>query len=71
MTHNDSLIGSATLDQQLGSGSANAQTFVELTLAQSIQLGVGDVLTITGFEEASEHARLDYIEFVPSNLFGL
>ncbi|MGB3294526.1 MAG: fibronectin type III domain-containing protein [Phormidesmis sp.] len=71
LTHNDSLIGSATLDQQLGSGSANAQTFVELTLAQSIQLGVGDVLTITGFEEASEHARLDYIEFVPSNLFGL
>lgn len=71
LTHSENLIGSATLDQQLGSGSANARTFVALTLAQSIQLGAGDVLTLTGFEEASEHARLDYIEFIPSNLFGL
>lgn len=71
LTHGDSLIGGATLDRQLGSGSANAQTFVELTLARSIRLGVGDVLTLTGFEEASEHARLDYIELVPSSLLGL
>ena len=65
---NENQIGEIVLNGQLGSNVANASTFVELTVATEVQLGQGDLLTITGFEDGNEHARLDYIEFVPVDI---
>jgi acid phosphatase type 7 len=68
MMRNGSNIGSITLDQQLGSGSANAQTRVSRTIASAIEIRRGDVFSISGFENGSEHARLDFIDFVVNPL---
>ena len=59
-------IGSLVLDANLGSGVANASTFVSPTVATGISLTAGDVITVNGFENASEHARLDYLQLVPT-----
>ena len=40
-------------------------TFVEDIIAPSIQVNTGDVFTITATEGLSDHARVDYIDFVP------
>jgi hypothetical protein len=64
LAKNNSLAGSVTLNQQLGSISANAQTKVARTIASSLSLQSGDTLTISGFENGAEHARLDYLDFV-------
>lgn len=67
MTQNNANVGSITLDEQRGSGSAIAQTFVTRAIATSLEIKSGDMLKITGFENSKEHARLDYIDFVPVN----
>jgi VCBS repeat-containing protein len=59
-------IGSFILDNDLGSNLANSQTFVSPTVAFGISLTAGDAITVKGFENASEHARLDYVELVPT-----
>jgi hypothetical protein len=67
MTQNNKNIGSIILDQQLGSDSAIVQTFVTPAIATSIEIKSGDTFKITGYENGKEHARLDYIDFVPVN----
>ena len=62
---NGSEIGQVVLDQELGSNVANSNTFVTLGLGSNVPLQPGDILTITGLEDASEHARFDFIEFTP------
>lgn len=57
------LLGSVVLDQGFGSNAAGNASRVERTIVQSIDVTNGDSFTITGFEEASEHARLDFIQF--------
>ncbi|MEM6868942.1 MAG: cadherin repeat domain-containing protein, partial [Cyanobacteria bacterium P01_C01_bin.121] len=58
-------IGSLDLNQNLGSRLANATTFITPTVASNIALTPGDTIVINGFEQGSEHARLDYIDFIP------
>ena len=60
-------IGSIELDANLGSNLPNAQTIVSPTVAFGVALTPGDSLTVNGFEEGAEFARLDYIELVPVN----
>lgn len=57
------------LDADLGSNVANAQTAVIDTVALGITLTSGDAITVKGFEHGGEHARLDFIELVPTTLF--
>ncbi len=57
---------SIVLDASLGSNLANASTFVELPVTTDISLTPGDILTVNGFEDGNEHARLDYLKFVPT-----
>ncbi|MEL6927368.1 MAG: hypothetical protein AAFO95_01885, partial [Cyanobacteria bacterium J06600_6] len=56
------------LDQDLGSNLANTHTAVRETIAFGVSLEAGDILTVTGWENSSEHARLDYLELIPSEL---
>jgi hypothetical protein len=58
-------IGSLALNANLGSGVANAQTFISPTVASGINLTPGDSLIVTGLENALEHARLDFVQLVP------
>ena len=58
-------IGSLELDATLGSNIPNAQTAINPTVAFGVSLTPGDSITVNGFENGNEHARLDYIEFLP------
>ena len=62
---NDTQVGELLLDQSLGSNVANAQTFITETVSFGVTLSAGDVLTVNGFEDADEHARLDFLQLVP------
>jgi VCBS repeat-containing protein len=62
---NGSAIGSITLNKELGSDSPNAQTAVARKVT-TVQIKNGDTFVVNGFESASEYARLDYIDFIPS-----
>ncbi|PZV24119.1 MAG: hypothetical protein DCF12_17850 [Snowella sp.] len=62
---NGNAIGSITLNQSLGSDSPNAQTAVARKVT-TVQVKNGDTFVVKGFENASEYARLDYIDFIPS-----
>ncbi|MGB5634434.1 MAG: hypothetical protein WBM86_16855 [Waterburya sp.] len=65
VTLNGSQVSDLILDDDLGSNVANTQTAISQTIAFGVELSPGDVLTVNGFENANEHARFDYIEFVP------
>ncbi len=58
-------IGTLELNQNLGSNRAKAQTFVSPIVATGVNLTEGDSITVHGFEDALEHARLDFIQFEP------
>lgn len=57
--------GQIQLNQNLGSSNAVGSTMVTPRLASSINLTPGDQLTVYGFENAKEHARLDFVQFNP------
>ena len=61
-----------TLNQSLGSNVAAAETLTTHQVASGVQINSGDLFTLKGFEQGiasrAEHARIDYIEFVPSTL---
>jgi hypothetical protein len=59
-------IGSWDLNASLGSAGANANTLITPTVAINIGLTAGDILTVNGFENGNEHARLDYLQLVPT-----
>ncbi|MEM8810344.1 MAG: hypothetical protein AAGF01_30380, partial [Cyanobacteria bacterium P01_G01_bin.38] len=60
------------LNKQLGSNLAAAATKTSRQVASGLQIDAGDVFTLEGVEQGitpkAEHARVDYIEFVPSGL---
>ncbi|MBW4562541.1 MAG: hypothetical protein KME32_15600 [Mojavia pulchra JT2-VF2] len=61
------------LDQNFGSNLANAQTLVRRTIATGLVINNGAAIKIQGQESIPgdttklEHARFDYIEFIPTN----
>jgi hypothetical protein len=59
-------IGSWDLNASLGSTGANATAFITPTVATNIGLTAGDIITVNGFENEFEHARLDYLQLVPT-----
>ena len=60
-------IATLELDRNLGSNLANSQSFISPTVALGVYLTPGDSLTVHGFENGFEHARLDYLELIPHN----
>ncbi len=58
-------IGSVVLDAISSSAGATAGTKTTKLIASGISLGANDILTVNGFEEGSEHARLDFITLTP------
>ena len=67
---NGSQIGETILlDEDLGRNLGDSYTAVSKEIASGISLEAGDVLTVRGFEEGGEFARLDYLEFKPVSSF--
>ena len=58
----NNLIGTVVLDENPGGNAATANTKVERTVSEAVSLSNGDSITITGFENAREHARFDFID---------
>jgi hypothetical protein len=65
-TGTNTAIGSLLLNANLGSAIANAQTKMSVTVATDIALTPGDTITVHGFEDTLEHARLDFLQLVPN-----
>ena len=59
-------IGRWDLNTNLGSSLANATTYITPIVATNIGLTTGDIITVNGFENGGDHARLDYLQLVPS-----
>ncbi len=66
----DGILDNWTLDRNLGSSLPNSQSFTTRTVASGINVNTGDIFSAIGLENGSEFARIDYIDFVPSNVFG-
>ena len=66
VSKNGTSIGSVLLNQNLGSNVANAATKVERSVATGVSIASGDSFTIKGIENATEHARFDFIRFEPA-----
>lgn len=60
---NGQSLGAIKLDQKLGSNLATAETLVRRTVSRRT-LQAGDLFEVFGAEDANEHARIDYIDFV-------
>ena len=59
-------IASFKLDQQLNDTAGSRKTFTTRTIS-GVDVKRGERFSLTGYEESGEHARVDYIEFVPSD----
>ncbi|MEO0406898.1 MAG: hypothetical protein AAF289_06060 [Cyanobacteria bacterium P01_A01_bin.135] len=53
------------LSQDLGSPAIGANNQVQRTVAEGVSLKSGDIMELVGQEQSFEHARVDYVEFVP------
>ena len=64
----DDLLKSITMDQELGSRLPDEKTLTSYEISD-ISAKSGDIFSIKGYENGSpstaEHARIDYIEFIP------
>ena len=63
---NDTMVTEWYLDQDLGSAEADSSTFVTKTIATGLEINLGDEFRLNGWEDGGEHARVDYIDFVPT-----
>ena len=63
VSKNGTSIGSISLNQNLGNASANATTKIERSIATNVNIVNGDSFTVIGNENATEHARFDFIRF--------
>ncbi len=67
LTQQGNLVGSILLNQDLNGNLPSSTTKVERLLGGELTVTTGDSFTITGLENQSEAARLDFIRFVPVN----
>lgn len=66
----DTILDSWNLDKNLSSNLANAQTLTKRTVATGLSVTKGALFTLMGTETQLEHARIDYIEFIPVTTSG-
>ncbi|MGF1497417.1 MAG: hypothetical protein ACFB8W_11415, partial [Elainellaceae cyanobacterium] len=66
----DRTLSAFDLDQQLGSRFADNQTMTSQVI-EDISIQAGDVFSFSGVEDGTprtaEHARIDYVEFIPKS----
>ena len=63
---NGTQLGSWEFDEELGGNAASSNTLTSKTVAISVALAAGDVVTLDGLASSAEWARFDYMEFVPA-----
>ena len=61
----NTLLDSWSADLDLGGDVPTQQNLVHRTVAASQHVSAGDIFTITATEGLSDHARIDYIDFLP------
>ena len=61
---NGQSLGAIRLNDSLGDNVPTAENFVRKTVESGLFLDEWAVFSIRGFEDAGEHARIDYIEFI-------
>ncbi|MBD2194373.1 MULTISPECIES: DUF4347 domain-containing protein [Calothrix] len=61
------LLNTLTFNQSPGGTTATTTNKREVMLAQAVSLQPGTLIELRGYEDASEHARTDFIRFVPSS----
>jgi hypothetical protein len=64
LDRNGGSIGSLVLDQQLPSAAPNSTTKTTLLTSSRVLIGKGDTITVKGFADGGEFARLDFINFI-------
>lgn len=64
--HDSTVLDSWVLDQERGSIYADSKTFTTKIVAKDLTVSSGDSFTLFGNEDQNEHARIDYIEFIPT-----
>ena len=57
-------LATLTLDADLNGNVPNSRNAISPTVASGIHLTPGDTITVNGFEDGDEFARLDYLELV-------
>ena len=62
--YGNTLIDSWSANLNLGEAAPSEDNLVNRTVAASMQLTAGDTFTITATEGQSDHARIDYIDFI-------
>ncbi|MEM9450623.1 MAG: calcium-binding protein [Cyanobacteria bacterium P01_E01_bin.6] len=62
---NQRVLDSWALNQQLGGTSAGPKTAVQRVVGEQLWIRPGDRLKLTALENGGEHARVDYVEFIP------
>lgn len=65
---NGQSLGGFELNKKLGSHLPKPQTFVQRVIGNGVSLESGDVLTVLGARDGSEYTRIDYIDFVASDV---
>ncbi|MBD1909288.1 right-handed parallel beta-helix repeat-containing protein [Leptolyngbya sp. FACHB-8] len=60
-----SMVATTTLNQQLGSNAMTSGNRVERIVASGVTVQQGDRIELRGLENSEEHARVDYVEFIP------
>ena len=63
------LLDTWVADQELQSNYAAQENFVNRTVASNLHISNGDDFKIIAFADGYEHARIDYIDFIPLNVF--
>ena len=63
------LLDTWVADQELQSHYADEASFVNRTVASNLHISNGDSFKILAFADGYEHARIDYIDFIPLNVF--
>ncbi|BAY75538.1 FG-GAP repeat-containing protein [Nostoc linckia NIES-25] len=70
LTQEGNAVGSILLNQDFNGNLPSQNTKVERILGSNLTVSNGNSFTITGIENQSEAARLDFIRFVPVGLVG-
>ncbi|MEL7332175.1 MAG: hypothetical protein AAFN12_07985 [Cyanobacteria bacterium J06560_2] len=67
LLQDETLLGDVSMDQKLNDGFASADTLSSY-MVSDVMAKTGDIFSIKGYEQGGEHARVDYVEFVPMGI---
>ncbi|MEM8501863.1 MAG: PA14 domain-containing protein [Cyanobacteria bacterium P01_D01_bin.1] len=67
LEHNGNQLDAWKLDANLGSAGISNKNIVRRTVADGLAIEKGDTFQLLGVENGNEHARVEYLEFIPTD----